>query len=104
MKRTELIIAHGVSFEEYRVNDKVITTKYVNSEGLGEIKPEQSPEIPTPCVSLRDFYDCTSFLAREKQKVFSLNFLSSQSKQKDFIYGFIKYSMEMNTSRKGWSL
>ena len=35
MKRTEIIIAHGVSFEEYHVNDKVITTKYVNSEGLG---------------------------------------------------------------------
>jgi hypothetical protein len=44
MKRTELIIAHGVSFEDYQVKDKVITTKYImNVEGLGEIKPEQSP-------------------------------------------------------------
>ena len=36
--------------------------------------------------------------------MFSLNFLSSQSKQEDFIYGFGKYSMEMNTAKKEWKL
>lgn len=37
MKRNEMIIVHGVSFSEYEVNDKIISTRYTKGENLGEI-------------------------------------------------------------------